>query len=130
MRSGILLAGLCSCLAASACGGGNIFKFDMGPTNSPVWEGFTQVTRDSLYDKTKGYGWEKTGGIKDEARRPAAGGGRIRPDDLCGDFVYEINSPFFLDAPDGQMLGRSMDYLHDLAFDLCRLFIELGIRYG
>ena len=83
-----------------------IYTFDMGQENSPVCDGFVQVTKTTAYTADRGYGWESTAALTDVARRPYRGGERLRPDDLCGDFVTNINAPFLLDLPSGRYVVR------------------------
>lgn len=78
-----------------------VYKFDMGTERSAVWDGFTQVTKESKYTKEKGFGWKEVSGLKDAARGPSSSGGLLRPDDLCGDFVTDAKEPFLLDLSDG-----------------------------
>lgn len=82
-------------------GDSKTYKFDFGKENSPVMEGFIKVTENTLYTKERGFGWEKTEGLKSEERRPRTGGDII-PDELCGDFVTNILHPFILDIPNGK----------------------------
>ena len=90
-----------------------MWRFDMGPAEGPVWPGFTRVTESALYSDEQGYGW---------AQRPAnsvfarTGDGKPKPDALCADWVgsgrftggesprYDLGGSieFCLDLPNGE----------------------------
>lgn len=62
----------------------DVYKFDMGPEDSPVWPGFVRVGKDTLYSEKTGFGLRSADGVEEVARRDGAG---LRPDDLCGDMI-------------------------------------------
>lgn len=53
-------------------------RFDMGPADSPVQEGFVQVTPETAYTEERGYGLADAGSVTAEDRGEGAGGDVIR----------------------------------------------------
>lgn len=99
-------------LSASICRAQSVYKFDMGTKDSPVWEGFIQITKDTIYTKERGYGWTEIAPL--EVYITAYGTDLPNPDPLCADWVapgthwwdqnYNIEgkTEFNLDLPNGE----------------------------
>ncbi|MEW6356795.1 MAG: hypothetical protein AB1696_10735 [Planctomycetota bacterium] len=68
----------------------DIYKFDMGPKDSPVWPGFTRVGADTVYSKETGFGLRSATGVMEVVRKDGA---RLRPDGLCGDMILAATEP-------------------------------------
>ena len=71
-------------------------SFDFGAASSPVFEGFTQVTADMLYDKARGFGF------RDKSQK---GRNCVYPEPLACDLVMcepRKTSAFYVDLPDGE----------------------------
>ncbi|MFB3890459.1 MAG: glycoside hydrolase domain-containing protein [Phycisphaerae bacterium] len=85
-----------------------IRKFDFGPAGGAVMPGFTCVSRDSAYDKTKGFGWLAGGDFfRDFDIREVLN--RHRPfDNLVRDFGNPIKATFAVDVPNGEYKGWLM----------------------
>ena len=94
-----------ACASAAAVPAAREFKFDMGTPTSRVWPECVRVTKDTTYDKKRGYGWKPLGRIQHVQRMPwhQRSGKVAIPDDLWGDFVstYRKANAFQLDLPDG-----------------------------
>ncbi|WP_316246812.1 rhamnogalacturonan lyase family protein [Paenibacillus ihumii] len=72
------------------------YKYDFGPVGAPVAEGYTEVTRQTLYTPQLGYGLTSSEGMDDRDRGNAA-------DDLRRDFVIYFGGSyeFKVDLPNG-----------------------------
>jgi len=114
VRLGIIAAALLATLGTGALALESeqpVFRFDMGPTGSPLEEGFLSVTPDSAYSPETGYGWEKKpSGAVDSAdhifeywgQKHLAVGYVLGVDDLTVDCVNDPESlQFRVDIPDG-----------------------------
>ena len=85
-------------------------RFDFGISSSPVESGYIQVTVNTVYSATEGYGWDNPAGL-DPRDRGA-------PDKLRRDFVFSSNRRTFkVDLPNGLYLVVAVigdqDYFHD-----------------
>lgn len=69
------------------------FYFDFGTPASPVALGYTQITPNSAYDPSVGYGWGNTNLVACRDR-----GGN---DSLAEDFCLPNGTPFYLDLSNG-----------------------------
>ncbi|ACZ42016.1 FG-GAP repeat protein [Thermobaculum terrenum ATCC BAA-798] len=67
------------------------WMFDFGCDNSPVAEGYIQVSNTMLYDTTRGYGLDRETSCRD----------RGTPDPVRRDFTNSSNYNFLLDVPNG-----------------------------
>ena len=93
---GLLTVGL---LCVTGVRGAQIWKFDFGPPDSPVWEGFQQVTHATRYSKAAGYGWlGAVGERRAETHRIRHGLQTTDPEDLTCDYVW-TPVPFRVDVP-------------------------------
>lgn len=61
-----------SVLAGSGTGSPEYYALDFGTADSPVAPGFDRVTESTAFDAAKGYGWEKTDGLKSFDRADVA----------------------------------------------------------
>jgi hypothetical protein len=89
------------------------FFFDMGHPDTPVFDGFLQITADSLYNQKTGYGWinrnrsNPNGKFANLTHRlPETPNRKPYPDDLVGDYVFwgggSYPLQFRVDVPDGK----------------------------
>ncbi|MFD1953363.1 fibronectin type III domain-containing protein [Paenibacillus thailandensis] len=72
------------------------YRYDFGPVGAPVAEGYTEVTRNTLYTPELGYGLASSAGMADRDRGSAT-------DDLRRDFVIYFGGSyeFKVDLPNG-----------------------------
>ncbi len=91
----MLVAVLCSSAAAQQP---NVWPFDMGGADSPVWPGFTQVTAENAYSADLGYGWL----LESEDIRAYLAGNidALAIDDISG--LGKRTGQFRVDLPDGE----------------------------
>ncbi|WP_269435767.1 rhamnogalacturonan lyase family protein [Gracilibacillus suaedae] len=94
------------------------YLFDFGSADSPVADGYTQVTNTLLYDEERGYGLSKSVANRD----------RGNPDDLRRDFVIDSDYSFILDIPNGDYFVRIIAG-DDIAFNRSSFTIN-GEDYG
>ena len=59
-----LFVGLLVAAMTSAAAGSDVLRFDMGAPDSPIRDGFTQVTAASLYTPQAGFGWRTVDGLQ------------------------------------------------------------------
>jgi len=71
-----------------------LLAYDFGPMDSPVMEGFQQVTASMPYEPERGFGWEKA----DLWRSFNA----LQPDALFQDFICPRGGSFRVDLPNGR----------------------------
>lgn len=86
-------------LAAGTAGAAeaNVWLFDMGSTDSPLWPGFMRVTPETAYSPEQGYGWSS-----DVAKLRAHGVSKtdaLAVDDISGS--RGDTATFRVDVPDG-----------------------------
>ncbi|PKL50517.1 MAG: hypothetical protein CVV39_01275 [Planctomycetes bacterium HGW-Planctomycetes-1] len=111
----IFFCSLVFCPAISAAE--TIYKFDFGPDKSPVFEGFTAVSEETVYSRQTGFGWD----YGSEGRQ---GFDRERYDNLCRDLVYVKSSSFKADIADGKyIVNLWIGDLYDLAD-----YLRFGIK--
>ena len=84
-------------------------KYDFGTATSPVQTGYTQVTENTKFSSTLGYGW-KSGTIVSRDRGIGS--------NLDRDFNFTTNGTFAVNLPNGNYqvnmdLGDKGPYLHD-----------------
>ena len=82
---------------ATVAEGANLWLFDMGSADSPVWPGFAQVTPETTYTVDRGYGWLNEA---DQMRAYVC----TRIDGLAIDDVsglYNRTGAFQVDVPNG-----------------------------
>ncbi|HUS80727.1 MAG TPA: hypothetical protein VM283_05620 [Armatimonadota bacterium] len=94
--------GLVLCGGLSHADGPNVYLFDMGSAESPVWAGFAQVTPDTAYTPELGYGW-----VTEAANMRAYLGTNLDAlavDDISG--TRDQTNTFRLDVPDGEYRVR------------------------
>lgn len=72
------------------------YLFDFGSEDSPVAEGYEQVSNSMLYEEARGYGLDKTVDQRD----------RGKPDDVRRDFIIGEDYTFTLDIPNGEYFVR------------------------
>jgi hypothetical protein len=86
-------------LAAAACAqDANVWLFDMGSEDSPVWPGFRRVTPETAYDPGLGHGWLTEAS---EMRGYVASSiDALAVDDISG--LYDRTSSFQVDVPAGR----------------------------
>ncbi len=69
------------------------WRFDFGSSTSPLANGYTKITDDTVYDEETGYGFaEAADGNRDQGE----------PDDLRRDFILANGSELMVDVPDGE----------------------------
>lgn len=96
-----------------------IYKFDFGTEKSAVFSDFVGINKDTLYTKTKGYGWHHKAMPKSRVHFD-----RKIYDDLCCDLVLARSSKFNIDLPYGRyVVNIWLGDLHDL-FDYLRFGIK------
>jgi hypothetical protein len=117
------------------------FRFDFGTAGSPVWPGFTPVSKETVYNAPRGYGWLPV------ARQPGTGTevtpqlgkegdipglmdrDRGAPDELAEDFCFaqaaytaNLQHTFRVDLPNGKyhvwLLSGDEDYPPAGRFDV------------
>ena len=75
-------------------------KFDFGTTSSPVQEGYTRVSSETLYSAATGYGWGNSSVDSRDRGNPGTGSGE---EDLERDFCLQgAGNAFYVDIPDGK----------------------------
>jgi len=90
---GLVALAICSTYADEP----NVYLFDMGSAESPVWPGFTRVTTDTHYGAEIGYGWTTA---SQELRSYVANRiDALAIDDISG--LVNKTATFRLDVPDG-----------------------------
>ncbi|WP_163537479.1 hypothetical protein [Gracilibacillus sp. YIM 98692] len=94
------------------------FLFDFGTEDSPVADGYTQVSNTLIYDEERGYGLSKSTATRD----------RGNPDDVRRDFVIDGDYSFTLDIPNGEYFVRIIAG-DDIAFNRSSFAIN-GEDYG
>ncbi|MEA3401810.1 MAG: hypothetical protein U9R79_11270 [Armatimonadota bacterium] len=86
-------------LAPAACAGeANVYLFDMGSADSPVWPGFAQVTLETSYAAERGYGW--LGEAEGMRAHVASNIDALAIDDISG--LGNRTGTFQVDVPDGE----------------------------
>lgn len=91
----LLVAVLC---AAASAQQPNVWLFDMGSADSPVWPGFAQVTAESAYSADSGHGWlTEPEGIRAYL---ATNIDALAIDDISG--LGDRTGQFRVDLPDGE----------------------------
>jgi len=90
-------------VAVIACGGSwadgaNVWLFDMGAEDSPVWPGFAQVTPETAYSAERGYGWLSD--AEDLHTYLATNIDALAIDDVSSR-LYRSTAQFQVDLPDG-----------------------------
>lgn len=77
--------------------GANVWLFDMGSADSPVWPGFAQVTPETAYTADRGYGWlNKADQMRAYVCTRIDG---LAIDDISG--IYNRTGTFQVDVPNG-----------------------------
>jgi len=95
----VLLAGLAATAGQAAeIHKPNVWLFDMGRKDSPVWPGFAQVTPDTRYSAARGYGW--LGEPKTMRAYVANNLDALAIDDVSG--VGNRTGTFRVDVPNGE----------------------------
>lgn len=95
MKERLMCAMLCAgCVAAHA----EILKFDFGPKDGPVADGFTQVTPASKYTQEQGWGFTKKGQSAEDTNRERT---VLQLDGLCCDRIDNARA-FRIDLPAGE----------------------------
>ena len=76
------------------------YKYDFGLDSSPVMDGWTKVTRKSLYNKENGFGWKDSASVP-EKDRYRSGNGNPASNAMADDFTLGAGE-FLVDLPNGQ----------------------------
>jgi len=76
----------------------NVYLFDMGSADSPVWPGFAQVTPETSYSAEQGYGWLNP--ASDMRAYLATNLDALAVDDISG--VRGVTTSFRIDLPNGE----------------------------
>jgi hypothetical protein len=71
-----------------------LWAFDVGPSGSPVMEGFTPLDASKTYSRGRGYGWRKA--------RIWRGFDALQPDPLYRDFLCLEQGGLAIDVPNGK----------------------------
>ena len=87
-----------------------LFRYDFGTADSPVENGYVQVTPDTEYDPVAGYGWWNPSGLQARDRNDGS--------DTERDFVFAKHMTFLVDVPNGTynvslQTGDYGPYWHD-----------------
>jgi len=106
-----------------------VYKFDFGPEDSPVFNGFVGVSKNTLYTVEKGYGWSNPADAEEREDFD-----RQNYDDLCRDLVAVKSSKFKVDVPNGEYivtvwLGDLQDLMDYLRFGIKaenKVYFKLG----
>ncbi len=91
---------VCLTLALGAIGASaapNVWLFDFGGPETPVWPGFAQVTPESIYAEDAGFGWlGRTDGLRAFQATRIDG---LAIDDISS--AYDLTDQFRVDVPEG-----------------------------
>ncbi|GGA02889.1 hypothetical protein GCM10008018_56190 [Paenibacillus marchantiophytorum] len=100
-----------------------VYKYDFGPVGSPVAEGYTGVTLNTLYTPQLGYGIKSNTGMISRDR--GAGG-----NDLVRDWLgyFNVGWEFMVDLPNGTYSVKA--YVGDLSGSAKTSFVIDGKDYG
>ncbi|MEC0227177.1 rhamnogalacturonan lyase family protein [Paenibacillus alba] len=100
-----------------------VYKYDFGPVGSPVAEGYTGVTLNTLYTPALGYGIKSNVGMITRDR--GAGG-----NDLVRDWLgyFNVGWEFMVDLPNGTYSVKA--YVGDLSGSAKTSFVIDGKDYG
>ncbi|MGD9496038.1 MAG: hypothetical protein AB7Y46_06995 [Armatimonadota bacterium] len=93
-------AALALALAGPACAqGANLWLFDMGSADSPLWPGFQRVTPDTAYSAEQGFGWLTP--AEDLSAYLASNIDALAIDDISSP-KSGVTAQFQVDLPDGE----------------------------